>query len=225
MNPSFTTMKTSSLTCIAAVFTLATSATTLMAGPKEEAQVRQATAVVNRFKSMPEQEIPRSVLRNAKGLAIVTMTKGGFVWSGKVGEGVVVARNGRGWSGPSFIRTGGVGFGAQIGGQVTEYIFVLNTPEAVRAFSSDANVQLGGALSVAAGPVGRAAEAGVVPTAAVYTYSRSQGLFAGVSLEGTVIGTKKKANAAYYNHPTSASAILAGKVRAPSSAASLRNSL
>lgn len=196
-----------------------------MAGPKEEQQVRQATAIVNRFKSMPEQEIPRHVLRNAKGLAIVTMTKGGFVWSGKVGEGVVIARNGRGWSGPSFIGTGGVGFGAQIGGQVTEYIFVLNTPEAVRAFSTDANVQLGGNLSVAAGPVGRSAEAGVVPTAAVYAYSRSQGLFAGASLEGTVIATKKKSNERYYNSPAAASTILAGKVRTPSSASALRNSL
>ena len=196
-----------------------------MAGPKEDLQVRQATAIVNRFKTIPEQEIPDHVLSHAKGLAIITVTKGGFMWSGKVGNGIVVARHGNTWSGPSFIGTGGVGFGAQIGGQVTEYIFVLNTPEAVKAFSTDANVQLGGALSVAAGPVGRSAEAGVTPTAAVYAYSRSQGLFAGVSLEGTVIATRKKANERYYNRPLEASTILAGKVKVPASANALRSSL
>lgn len=217
-------MKTKSLLPLAALLTLLTPVT-MMAASKEDDQVRQAASIMSRFKAMPETEIPQHVMRNAKGLAIVTVTKGGFVWSGKVGEGVVIARNGRGWSGPSFIGTGGVGFGAQIGGQVTEYVFVLNTPEAVRAFSNDANVQLGGALSVAAGPVGRSAEAGVVPTAAVYAYSRSQGLFAGASLEGTVIATKKKANQRYYNRNLEASTILAGKVRAPASANQLRASL
>lgn len=210
---------------LAAIAALAVPVTSAVAGPNEDQQVRQAAAVVNRFKTMPEVEIPQHILRNAKGLAIITVTKGGFVWSGKVGQGVVVAKNGRRWSGPSFIGTGGVGFGPQIGGQVTEYIFVLNTPEAVRAFSNDANVQLGGALSVAAGPVGRSAEAGVVPTAAIYAYSRSQGLFAGLSLEGTVIATRKKANQRYYNRNLEASTILAGRVRAPSSANQLRNSL
>ncbi|MCW0216849.1 MAG: YSC84-related protein [Prosthecobacter sp.] len=217
-------MKTKSLIQYAVVLALATPVL-LMAGPKEDLQVRQATAIVNRFKTMPEQEIPDHVLSHAKGLAIITVTKGGFMWSGKVGNGIVVARHGNTWSGPSFIGTGGVGFGAQIGGQVTEYIFVLNTPEAVKAFSTDANVQLGGALSVAAGPVGRSAEAGVTPTAAVYAYSRSQGLFAGASLEGTVIATRKKANERYYNRPLEASTILAGKVKVPASANALRSSL
>lgn len=211
------------------ILSLATAAVmlpaALHAGAKEDAQVQQAAAVVHRFKTLPENEIPAHILRNAKGLAIITVTKGGFVWSGKVGQGVVVARNGRTWSGPSFIGTGGVGFGPQIGGQVTEFIFVLNTPEAVRAFTSDANVQFGGALSVAAGPVGRSAEAAVTPTAAVYAYSRSQGLFAGASLEGTVMATKKKANERYYNRPVEAAAILAGKVRAPASSRSLCSSL
>jgi len=73
---------------------------------------------------------------------------------------------------------------------------VLNTDAAVKAFSRDANVTLGGDVSVAAGPIGRHAKAAITPVAAVYTYSRSQGLFAGISLEGTVIGTRNDANAA-----------------------------
>jgi lipid-binding SYLF domain-containing protein len=170
------------------------SLTPTHAASREDQQVDQATTILQRFKAMPEHEIPRQVLREAKGLAILTVAKGGFIWSGKVGQGVVVARTRDGWSGPAFIRTGGIGFGAQIGANVTEFVLVLNTPEAVQAFAREANVKLGGELSVAAGPVGRSAEAGVTPTAAVYAYSRSQGLFAGVSLEGSVIGANAKAN-------------------------------
>jgi lipid-binding SYLF domain-containing protein len=180
---------------------------------------------MNRFRSMPEREIPREVMRDARGLAILTVAKAGFIWSGKGGDGVVVARTKNGWSGPSFIRTGGVGFGPQIGGQVSEIVLVLNTPEAVRAFAQDTNVQLGGALSVAAGPMGRTAEAGVTPKAAIYAYSRSQGLFAGLSLEGTLISTDKAANSRYYQGPISASAILSGKTRMPASAKQLLGSL
>ncbi len=200
---------------LVAALMLLTPVTTLLAGPKEDQKVRQANAIINRFKWMPEQEIPYEVLRGAHGVAIMTVTKGGFVWSGKFGEGVVVARQGRGWSGPSFIRTGGVGFGAQIGGSVTEFVFILNTPEAVQAFANNSSIQFGGSLSVAAGPVGRSADAAVLPKAAVYSYSRSQGLFAGVSLEGTVVSTDKKANANYYKRPVAANAILAGQVKAP----------
>ncbi len=76
-------------------------------------------------------------------------------------------------------------------------MFVLNTDKAVRAFTFDSNVTLGADLSAAAGPVGRDVQAGVAPNAAIYTYSRSQGLFAGAPLEGAVIATQKTANERY----------------------------
>ena len=91
----------------------------------------------------------------------------------------------------------------------------------MEAFAKQGNVTLGGNLSVAAGPIGRAAEAGVGLQAAVYTYSRSEGLFAGVSLEGTGIGTRDDANTAYYGRPVAAGDILAGKVEPPAGAQSL----
>jgi len=174
---------------------------------------------------MPESSIPAGVLRNARGLAIMQVLKVGFVFSGKGGDGVVVARTGRGWSGPSFIGTGGAGWGLQIGGEVTEFVFVLNTPAAVRAFSHDGNVTLGADVSAAAGPVGRDLQAGVLPMAAVYTYSHSKGLFAGASLEGAVIATRKDANARFYGHPTSSGEILNGRVSPPRGAAPLRAAL
>jgi len=131
---------------------------------------------------------------------------------------VVVARTAHGWSGPSFLGLGGAGWGLQIGAQLSDFIFVLNNDAAVRAFSRDGNVKIGADVSAAAGPVGRDLQAGVTPTAAVYTYSRSKGLFAGVSLEGAIIGTQKTANARYYGRMVSARSILSGRISPPAGA-------
>jgi lipid-binding SYLF domain-containing protein len=105
--------------------------------------------------------------------------------------------------------------------EVSEFVIVLNTPAAVDAFAKGGNFSLGANLGVAVGPVGRSAEAGVTLGAAMYTYSRSQGLFAGVSLEGTVIGTRDGINSAYYGKPVTASEILSGSVQPPARAQAL----
>jgi SH3 domain-containing YSC84-like protein 1 len=191
----------------------------------EQETVDRSARVIRDFRHMQEKRIPRHVLRNAKGLAIITVVKAGFIFSGKAGHGVVVARTGHGWSGPSFVATGGAGFGLQAGVQATDFVFVLNNNDAVRAFSRDGNVTLGMDASVAAGPVGRTAEGAVTPTAAIYTYSRSKGLFAGVSVEGAVIATQKDENARYYRRPVRAGDILRGRVAPPAGAAHLRAAL
>jgi lipid-binding SYLF domain-containing protein len=139
--------------------------------------------------------------------------------------GATVARTGRGWSGPSFIATGGAGWGLQIGAQVTDFVIVLNNDAAVRAFSRGGNVTIGADVSAAAGPVGRTASGAVAPTAAVYTYSQSKGLFAGVSLEGAVIGTQRESNFRYYGRPVRADEILTGLETPPPGTAPLRRAL
>lgn len=186
-----------------------------------QGDVDQAVSIIERFEEIPETAIPPAVMRDAKGLAILTMTKAGFVVSGRGGTGVVVARTENGWSGPSAIGTGGIGVGFQAGVQVSEYVIILNTQEAVNAFIRGTNFTLGANLSAAVGPVGRSAEAGVAPQAAVYTYSRNQGIFAGVSLEGTVIATRYAANEEYYEKPVYPVDILAGKVNPPAGAKKL----
>src|SRR4030095_15021577 len=107
--------------------------------------VDQATAIIQRFQEIPEKGIPPSVLKAAKGVAILTVTKAGFLGSGRGGTGgvfsragirrggtgVVVSRLDKGWSGPSSIGTGGIGFGFQAGVEVTEFVMILNTPAAV----------------------------------------------------------------------------------------------
>jgi SH3 domain-containing YSC84-like protein 1 len=191
-----------------------------------EFTVRDCAEIVQDFTRIPEHSIPPMVLRNARGIAVIRVLKGAFGVSGRIGEGVVIARlPAGGWSGPSAIATGGGGFGFQIGGQVTEFVIILNTEAAVRAFARGGNVEFGGALSVAAGPVGRAAEAGVLPIAAVYTYSRSQGLFAGASLEGTLFVALSAKNAKYYRRPVTPEEILSGSVAPPPDARQLVGAL
>jgi lipid-binding SYLF domain-containing protein len=183
--------------------------------------VDQAVSIIERFEAIPESAIPPAVMRAARGLAILTVTKAGFIGSVRGGTGIVVARVENGWSGPSAIGIGGLGVGFQAGAEVSELVIVLNTPAAVDAFAKGGNVTLGGALGVAAGPLGRTAEAGITLQAAMYTYSRSQGLFAGISLEGAVIGTRDSANAEYYRKPVAARDILSGKVEPPPGARNL----
>jgi len=190
-----------------------------------QGDVDQAVAILQRFQEIPEQSIPPAVLKGAKGLAIMTVTKAGFIVSARGGTGIILARLAKGWSGPSAIGTGGAGFGFQIGAEVTEFIMILNTPEAVKAFSRGGNVSLGADVSVAAGPVGRNVSAAVLPTAAVYTYSRSQGLFAGVSLEGTVVAARDDANAEYYGRKVTPTQILTGQVKPPKGAQGLVKAL
>ena len=184
----------------------------------EQEIVNHSAEIVRDFRQMPEREIPPRIMNNARGLAIIRVLKIGFGVSGKGGEGLVVARTAHGWSGPSFVGLGGAGWGLQIGAEVSDFIFVLNNDAAVRAFSRDGNVKIGADVSAAAGPVGRDLQADVTTTAAVYTYSRSKGLFAGVSLEGAIIGTQKTANARYYGQAVSARSILSGRVAPPSGA-------
>lgn len=210
------------LLAIAIAFTLSLE---MLSAATEQEIVNRSAEILRGFRSIPENQIPERVLRNASGLAIMSVVKVGFGLSGKGGQGVVVARTGSGWSGPSFVGTGGAGWGFQIGAQLTEFVFVLNSREAVRAFSRDGNVTLGADVSAAAGPTGRDLQASITPTAAVYTYSRSKGLFAGASLEGAIIATQKTANTRYYRRPVNAGAILFGRISPPPGASRLRSAL
>jgi len=196
-----------------------------MAEATEQDTVNRCATIISQFQQMPEKAIPRDVMRQAKGLAIMSVVKAGFIFSAKGGQGVVVARTPDGWSGPSFIATGGGGWGLQAGAQITDFVIVLNTDAAVQAFSRGGNVTVGVDLSAAAGPVGRTAAGAVMPTAAVYTYSRSKGLFVGVSLEGAVIGTQRQSNFNYYEKLVRADSILSGVTKPPPGAAALRRAL
>lgn len=178
----------------------------------------------------PEKVIPPSVLAEAKGLAILTVIKAGFLGSARFGSGLVIARLPDGsWSAPSAIATGGAGFGGQIGLEITDFVFILNDARAVKTFSQAGNLTLGGNVSIAAGPVGRNAEAAgaasLKSVTAIFSYSKTKGLFAGVSLEGSAIIERKDANTKLYGRPISARELLSGAERPPHEAAPLLNIL
>lgn len=171
----------------------------------------------------PDKIIPPQILANAKGLAIITVFKAGFLGSARFGSGVVVARLSDGtWSAPSAIATGGGGFGGQIGFELTDFVFILNDAAAVRTFSQKGSLTLGGNVSIAAGPVGRNAEAAGAASlksiAGVFSYSKTKGLFAGVSLEGSVLIERRDANEKLYNSRITARQLLEGGVRPPPAA-------
>ncbi|KAG9048050.1 hypothetical protein FS837_000878 [Tulasnella sp. UAMH 9824] len=137
---------------------------------------------------------------------------------GKAGSGLVIARLPTGeWSAPSCIGTAGVGWGLQIGADITDFVIVLNNDDAVRAFSMGGNVTVGGNISATAGPIGTGAgvQTSLAQPAPMFSYSKSKGLFAGLSLDGTILIERKDANRDFYGSPIPARDILEGRVPPP----------
>jgi lipid-binding SYLF domain-containing protein len=197
-------------------------------------ECKKAAKILNSFidpgQGMVDKIIPENILANAQGLAIYTVLKAGFLFSGRAGSGIVVARLPEGgWSAPSAIVTGGIGAGGQIGAELTDFVLVLNTQQAVKTFCQVSNVTLGGNVSVAAGPIGRNAEASgsanLKTVAAIYSYSKTRGLFAGVSLEGSVIVSRGDANEKLYGRRVTANELLTGVVPPPPEADALYRAL
>ncbi|KAF2271545.1 DUF500-domain-containing protein [Westerdykella ornata] len=171
----------------------------------------------------PDKVIPPHILANAKGLAILTVFKAGFLGTARFGSGVVVARLPDGsWSAPSAIGTIGGGFGGQIGFELTDFVFILNDSSAVKTFAQAGSLTLGGNVSIAAGPVGRNAEAAgaasLKSVAGIFSYSKTKGLFAGVSLEGSGIIERRDANEKLYGRRWTARELLSGAVPVPPAA-------
>ena len=139
-----------------------------------------------------DQSIPLDLLQNARGLVFLTVVKGGLVMSVRGGTGLLIARrDDESWTPPVALGTVGIGWGALIGGGITNYMIVLNTERAVKVFAQKRSVNLGAELGVAVGPVGRAAGGNVnAGTAAMpapaYAYAHSKGLFVGISFEGSI---------------------------------------
>ncbi|KAI9485624.1 MAG: hypothetical protein EXX96DRAFT_545823 [Benjaminiella poitrasii] len=196
-------------------------------------ECKKAAKILNSFIDPGQgldKVIPENILEKAQGLAIYTVIKAGFLFSGRAGSGIVIARlPDGGWSAPSAIGTGGIGAGGQIGAELTDFVLVLNTKEAVKTFTQVGNVTLGGNVSVAAGPIGRNAEAAgsanVKHIAAIYAYSKTRGLFAGISLEGSVVISRGDANEKFYGQRVSAKELLTGVIPPPPEADALYRAL
>ncbi len=200
------------------VVALALQASPLAAGPRETATVQTATQTLQEITAIPAKGIPAALLADAEGIAIIPgVVKLGFVVAGRHGRGVVVTRNANGtWSNPVFVQITAGSVGWQVGVQATDVILVFKTRKSVAGLMNG-KFTLGADAAVAAGPVGRRAEAAtdVQLKAEILSYSRSRGLFAGVSLEGSALTIDNGANAGYYGrHGITSAEIQAGRVQA-----------
>ena len=160
------------------------------ADPDDQAEVRKAAALLREIVRIPEKGMPPALLGNARRIAIIPgVIKVGFVIGGRRGSGIVLVRKDNGdWGTPSRITLTAGSLGWQIGVQSTDVILVFKTRKSVEGLMGG-KFTLGADAGVAAGPVGRRAEAAtdLQLKAEVYSYSRSRGLFAGVSLEGSAL--------------------------------------
>lgn len=173
------------------------------AGKVKEAAAQSAKAakVFDEIMQAPDKSIPRDLLARAKAIAVFPQViKASFVIGGEGGRGVVSRRTSSGWSDPVFFRAGGGSVGWQIGASATDFVLLLMNDEAMGALMKD-KFELGAEAGVAGGPVGREASAGTdaLMQAKILSYSRSRGLFAGVSLNGVVIRPEDDLNQAVYS--------------------------
>lgn len=180
-------------------------------------RLNESAIILDEIMKMPEQGIPDSLLKNCQALGIFPSTiSGAFIIGGRFGQGVVVARDPktRKWNAPAFFTIGGASLGWQIGGQATDLIFVINSKRGLAGLTQD-KFTLGADAAVAAGPVGRKAEAStdILMKAGVFSYSRSKGLFAGVALQGAIITPNRTDNRLLYGNDVTTEMIFNSKVK------------
>jgi lipid-binding SYLF domain-containing protein len=202
---------------------MATFGTYALAGSARQdsvARLQSSVDVVNAIMAAPDKGIPEEVLNDAKCIVVVpNMIKGGFVFGGKHGRGVASCRTAGGWSAPAFVSVGGGSAGFQIGLEGVDLVMLVMNDKGLQQLLSS-KFELTGEGSVAAGPVGRHASAGTdwKMTTEVLTYSRSKGVFAGLTLEGAVVEQDNDSTTAIYGKHMEFRNILSGKVATPRSA-------
>jgi lipid-binding SYLF domain-containing protein len=183
-------------------------------------RLQKSVDVLHAVMSTPDKGVPEEVLSNAKCILVVPdLIKGGFIVGGKHGRGVASCRTAEGWSAPAFVSVGGGSWGLQIGVEGVDLVMLVMNDKGFQHLLSS-KFELTGEGSVAAGPVGRHASAGTdwKMNTEVLTYSRSKGVFAGLTLEGAVVQQDGDSTRAIYGKNMRFRNILSGKVSTPKSA-------
>ncbi len=183
-------------------------------------RLQMSTDVLHSIMNAPDKGIPEEVVNDAKCIVVVPhLVKGGFVVGGEHGRGIASCRTAEGWSAPAFVSVGGGSWGLQIGVEGVDLVMVVMNDNGLQHLLGD-KFQLSGDASASAGPVGRHASAGTdwKMTTEVLTYSRSHGVFAGITLNGAVVEQDGDSTRAIYGSDPSFRAVLSGGVRAPKSA-------
>jgi len=160
----------------------------------------EAAETFTEIMNVRDKAIPKELLDKAEAIAVFPgVVKAAFIVGGRGGQGVISRRVKSGWSAPAFFNLSGGSFGAQIGAQKTDYVLLIMNEDGIHGLLRD-KFELGGEISVAAGPVGREAAASTNPRldAGILSYSRSKGLFIGAALKGAVISPDNDLNTAVY---------------------------
>lgn len=192
-------------------------------------KIDDAVRVLEEMMKESDKSIPVGLLEGCAGIAIIPdVIKAGFVIGGRHGKGVLLVRTkGGGWSDPAFVDIKGGSVGWQAGVQSADIVLVFRTPRSVENIAGG-QFTLGADAGVAAGPLGRTAEASTDSElkAEILSYSRSRGLYAGLSLQGSSLQEDRKANRKFYGAEVTMKDIIAGKAgAAPAAAAKLRTAL
>jgi lipid-binding SYLF domain-containing protein len=203
-----------------------------IAQEKEDHRLQESYDVMREVLNAPDKGIPHDMLDKAKCVIIVpSMKKGAFIVGASYGRGVMVCRSGEdfngAWSAPAMFALEGGSFGFQAGGEATDYVILVMNDKGARSVMSS-KVKLGGEASIAAGPVGRtsSAETDAVMNAEMLSWSRSKGVFAGVSLEGSTIRSDDEANKKLYGKDVNAKQIIVQReVKTPLAGQSLNHLL
>src|SRR5580765_4179238 len=183
-------------------------------------RLQKSVDVLHAVMAAPDKGLPEEVLTGAKCILVVPdLIKGGFVFGGKHGRGVASCRTSEGWSAPAFVSVGGGSWGLQIGVEGVDLVMLVMNDQGFQHLLSS-KFELTGEGSVAAGPVGRHASAGTdwKMNTEMLTYSRSKGVFAGLTLEGAVVEQDNDSTRAIYGKNMTFRNILSGKASTPKSA-------
>jgi lipid-binding SYLF domain-containing protein len=204
----------------------------LFAQEKEQQRIKDAAQVLREILATPDKGIPKDLLDKSECVVVYpSVKKGAFVVGASYGRGVITCRKGVNftgpWSAPAMFALEGLSVGFQLGGEATDFVLlVMNEGGANSVMSS--KVKLGGDASVAAGPVGRttSAETDIVLKAQILSWSRTRGVFGGISLAGSTMRSDDDANKNLYGQSLSAKEIVReGKVKPPPAATGLLNLL
>ncbi len=195
----------------------------MFAGGEETAKrLREATVVLNEMMGAGDKGIPQELIENAHCVVVVPgLKKGAFIVGGKYGRGFFSCRNESrtGWKTPAAVRVEGGSFGFQIGGSETDVIMIVKSPKGAEKLS-ESRFTLGGEAAVAGGPVGRNSTAmtDAQMRAEMLSWSRSRGVFGGISLEGATLREDKEANRDLYGKELSTKDVLTSKLTTPAMA-------
>ena len=197
-------IRCTALLTAASILFLFLGSATAFAQHDELERLESATTVFEEIMDAPDNAIPRAILEKAEAVAIIPNTvKAGFIFGGHRGKGVISARNEDGmWSQPAFLTLTGGSFGLQIGGQTVDLVLVIMNRTGLENLLEN-EFKFGGDASAVVGPVGRDAEAttDLYLRAEIVSYSRTRGLFAGVTLKGSTIKADRDANERFYGYP------------------------